>query len=57
MKRRGLFALLFKSLSYDPMKFVPITVLAIVPNVVTARLDLPANSIKELIAHAKANSN
>ncbi|MEK6244202.1 MAG: tripartite tricarboxylate transporter substrate binding protein [Pseudomonadota bacterium] len=46
---------LYKSLSYDPTTFVPITVLAIVPNVVTARLDLPANSIKELIAHAKAN--
>jgi len=46
---------LYKSLSYDPAAFVPITVLAIVPNVVTARMDLPANSLQELIAYAKAN--
>lgn len=46
---------LYKALSYDPVKFVPVTVLAIVPNVVTARPDLPANSIRELIAYAKAN--
>jgi tripartite-type tricarboxylate transporter receptor subunit TctC len=46
---------LYKSLGYDPVKFVPVTVLAIVPNVVTARFDLPANSVKELIAYAKAN--
>ena len=46
---------LYKSLSYDPARFVPITVLALVPNVVTARIELPANSIKELIAYAKAN--
>lgn len=46
---------LYKALSYDPVKFVPVTVLAVVPNVVTARPDLPANSIRELIAYAKAN--
>ncbi len=46
---------LYKSLGYDPAKFVPITVLALVPNVVTARLELPANSIRELIAYARAN--
>lgn len=46
---------LYKSLAYDPLKFVPITVLAIVPNVITAKIDLPANSVRELIAHAKAN--
>ncbi len=46
---------LYKSIGYDPAKFVPITVLAIVPNVVTARADLPANSMQELIAHARAN--
>jgi tripartite-type tricarboxylate transporter receptor subunit TctC len=46
---------LYKGLGYEPAKFVPITVLAIVPNVVTARPDLPANSLKELIAYAKAN--
>ncbi len=46
---------LYKQLPFDPAKFVPITVLAIVPNVITAKLDLPANSAKELIAYAKAN--
>ena len=46
---------LYKQLAFDPAKFVPITVLAIVPNVITARLDLPANSAKELVAHARAN--
>ena len=46
---------LYKSLPYDPAKFVPISVLAIVPNVITAKMDLPANSVKELIAYAKAN--
>src|SRR5258706_11713151 len=46
---------LYKSLSYDPAKFVPITVLALVPNVVTVRFELPANSVKELIAYARAN--
>jgi tripartite-type tricarboxylate transporter receptor subunit TctC len=46
---------LYKQLSFDPTKFVPVTVLAIVPNVITAKMDLPANSAKELIAYAKAN--
>jgi tripartite-type tricarboxylate transporter receptor subunit TctC len=46
---------LYKSLSYDPAAFAPVTVLAIVPNVVTARMDLPANSLQELVAYAKAN--
>ena len=40
---------------YDWTKFVPITVLAVVPNVITARIDLPANTAQELIAYAKAN--
>jgi tripartite-type tricarboxylate transporter receptor subunit TctC len=46
---------LYKKLQYDPTKFVPITMLAMVPNVITARIDFPANSTKELIAYAKAN--
>ena len=46
---------LYKTLPYDWTKFVPIAVLAIVPNVITARIDLPASSLKELIAYAKAN--
>lgn len=46
---------LYKSLPYDWAKFVPITVLAQVPNVITARLDLQANTAAELIAYGKAN--
>src|SRR5215475_4383956 len=46
---------LYKSLPYDWTKFVPIGVLALVPNVITARIDLPANSLQEFIAWAKAN--
>jgi tripartite-type tricarboxylate transporter receptor subunit TctC len=46
---------LYKSLPYDAAKFAPVTVLALVPNVITARKDLPANTAQELIAYAKAN--
>ncbi len=46
---------LYKTLPYDWTKFAPITVLAVVPNVITARKDLPANTAPELIAYAKAN--
>jgi tripartite-type tricarboxylate transporter receptor subunit TctC len=46
---------LYKSLPYDWAKFVPITVLALVPNVITARKDFPADSARELVAYAKAN--
>jgi tripartite-type tricarboxylate transporter receptor subunit TctC len=46
---------LYKTMPYDWTRFVPITVLALVPNVVSARIDLPASSVQELIAYAKAN--
>ena len=46
---------LYKTLPYDWMKFAPIAVLAVVPNVITARKDLPANTAQDLIAYAKAN--
>jgi tripartite-type tricarboxylate transporter receptor subunit TctC len=46
---------LYKSLPYDWSKFVPITILALSPNVITARKDLPANTAQEFIAWAKAN--
>lgn len=46
---------LYKTLPYDWSKFVPITVLALTPNVITARKDLPAATAQELIAFAKAN--
>ncbi|HSS84611.1 MAG TPA: tripartite tricarboxylate transporter substrate binding protein [Reyranella sp.] len=46
---------LYKTMSYDWTKFVPVTVLALVPNAISARIDLPASSVQELIAYAKAN--
>jgi len=46
---------LYSTLPYDWSKFVPVTVLALSPNVITARKDLPANTAQELIAYAKAN--
>jgi tripartite-type tricarboxylate transporter receptor subunit TctC len=47
--------LLYKDLGYDPTKFVPITLLAKIPNVLVVRKDHPASSVKELIDYGKAN--
>jgi len=46
---------LYRTLPYDGTKFVPIGVLALVPNVITARPDLPQASLKDFITYAKAN--
>jgi tripartite-type tricarboxylate transporter receptor subunit TctC len=46
---------LYKALPYDWSKFATITVLALAPNVISARKDLPADTTQELIAYAKAN--
>lgn len=46
---------LYKKLPFEPSRFVPITLLATIPNVITARSDFPANSLSELISYAKAN--
>lgn len=41
----------YKKIGYDPIKdFTPITLLATLPNVLLARPDFPASSVKELIA-------
>ena len=46
----------YAKLPYDFQKdFAPITTVAIVPNVLVVNPSIPANSVKELIAHAKAN--
>jgi tripartite-type tricarboxylate transporter receptor subunit TctC len=47
--------LLYKDLGFEPAKFVPVTMLAKIPNVLVVRKELPAATLKELIAHAKAN--
>jgi tripartite-type tricarboxylate transporter receptor subunit TctC len=46
---------LYKKLSYQPLDFVPLTVLGGVPNVVIVKKDLPVNSLQELVAYVKAN--
>src|SRR6202790_3385620 len=47
--------LLFRDLGYRPSQFVPITLLAKIPNILVVRNDFPATSLAELIAYAKAN--
>jgi tripartite-type tricarboxylate transporter receptor subunit TctC len=47
--------LLYRDLGYRPNLFVPITLLAKIPNILVVRNDLPAASLAELIGYAKAN--
>jgi tripartite-type tricarboxylate transporter receptor subunit TctC len=44
---------LYKSLSYDPTKFAPISLVATMPNVLAVRPTLGVSSVQELIALAK----
>ena len=44
----------YKKLTFDPTKFVPITVLASVPNVLAVHPAVPATSVQELIGLAKS---
>jgi tripartite-type tricarboxylate transporter receptor subunit TctC len=46
---------LYKQLNYKADEFVPITNFGSATNLVIVRKGLPVNSVKELIAHAKAN--
>jgi tripartite-type tricarboxylate transporter receptor subunit TctC len=46
---------LYKDLGYDPAKMVPISLLATTISVLSVRNDLPAHSVQDLIAYAKAN--
>jgi tripartite-type tricarboxylate transporter receptor subunit TctC len=47
---------LFKQAGWDPIKdFTPVAMLTRAPQVIAARPNLPANSVSELIAYAKAN--
>jgi tripartite-type tricarboxylate transporter receptor subunit TctC len=47
--------LLFRDLGYRPSLFVPITLLAKIPNILVVRNNFPAASLRELIAYAKAH--
>lgn len=47
---------LYKKLAFDPIKdFQPISRVALVPNLLVAHPSQPFKTVKELIAHAKAN--
>jgi tripartite-type tricarboxylate transporter receptor subunit TctC len=48
---------LYAKLAHDPAQFVPVTVIAAVPNVLLVHPKVPANSMAEFIAYAKANPN
>jgi tripartite-type tricarboxylate transporter receptor subunit TctC len=46
---------LYKSLAFDPGKWVPVTVLATVPNVLDVSNKLPVRNLEEFIAYLKAH--
>ena len=46
---------LYSKLAYDPFKdFVPISLIALVPSAVTGNINVPVNSIKEMVEQEKA---
>ncbi len=47
--------LLFKSMSYDPAKVAPVSILITFPNALVVSKSLGINTLAELIAYAKAN--
>jgi tripartite-type tricarboxylate transporter receptor subunit TctC len=47
--------LLYRDPGYDPTRFVPIAMLAKIPNVLVVRKELPAATLKELVDYGKAN--
>ena len=46
---------LYRNLPFDPTQFVPIGIMVAIPNVVLVNPRVHVNSIRELIAYAKAN--
>jgi tripartite-type tricarboxylate transporter receptor subunit TctC len=47
---------LYPKLNYDPVRdLAPITMVALVPNLLVVNKDLPVKSVAELVAYAKAN--
>jgi len=47
--------LLYRDINYRAADFVPVSLLAKIPNVLAVRNSLPAKDVKELVAFAKAN--
>jgi tripartite-type tricarboxylate transporter receptor subunit TctC len=50
-------AALFKHLTYDPGSLEPVAILAMGPNILAVRNDLPIKNVAELVVYAKANPN
>ena len=46
---------LYSKLAFDPTKWVPVTVMATVPNVLSVSTKVPARNLAEFIAYLKAN--
>jgi tripartite-type tricarboxylate transporter receptor subunit TctC len=46
---------LYRKLNFDPTRFVPITVIATVPNVLDISTSVPAQDLKSFLAYLKAN--
>jgi tripartite-type tricarboxylate transporter receptor subunit TctC len=46
---------LYKKLNFDPAGFEPVAMMSRIPNMLVVRHDLPARSVQDFIAHAKAN--
>jgi tripartite-type tricarboxylate transporter receptor subunit TctC len=46
---------LYKTLGFDPTRWVPVTVMATVPNVLDVSTKLPVKNLAEFIAYLKAN--
>ena len=47
--------LLFKEIGYQPDKFVPVSLLTKIANVLAVRKDLPVRTVQELVAYGKVN--
>jgi tripartite-type tricarboxylate transporter receptor subunit TctC len=47
--------MLYPKLAFDPDAFVPVSLVVISPNLLVVHPKVPANSVQELIAYAKAN--
>jgi tripartite-type tricarboxylate transporter receptor subunit TctC len=46
---------LYPKLGFDPSQFVPVTIIATVPNALFVNPKVPANNLREFVAYAKAN--
>jgi tripartite-type tricarboxylate transporter receptor subunit TctC len=47
--------LLYQRLNFDPAAFVPIAIMTTIPNTLTVRADLPAQSVQDFVALARAS--